>query len=305
MQVITREDGGRPAIASNKPVVRKAKIARILKKKEPQIFENTKRVLVIKGNRTSQVVVDALKDISQLVKPHCKNLTRKNEIYPFEDVASLEFLAEKNDCSLFVVGSHSKKRPNNLVLGRNFDGHVLDLFEFGLSDFRGLTEFVGAKKGTGSKPLVIFQGDQWDADATYARAKNLLLDFFRGDSVEKISLKGLDHVLSFTVVDNVIFARPYMVGFLKSGSKVSIQRMTYPFPLLLCCVTVGYRCSDTGYRTQANGTFHGSNPTKTPDCVRRFVETSVQEAQTVSLSVASSPPNKQLTCRLCVPGRET
>ena len=29
-----------------------------------------------------------------------------------------EFLSSKNDCSLFVLGTHNKKRPHNLVLGR-------------------------------------------------------------------------------------------------------------------------------------------------------------------------------------------
>ena len=40
-------------------------------------------------------------------------MTKKNEIRPFEDINSLEFLSQKNDCSLFMVGSHSKKRPHH------------------------------------------------------------------------------------------------------------------------------------------------------------------------------------------------
>lgn len=45
-------------------------------------------------------------------------LNRKNEIRPFEDVSSLEFLLDKNDCALFAVGTHNKKRPLNLILVR-------------------------------------------------------------------------------------------------------------------------------------------------------------------------------------------
>ncbi len=51
-----------------------------------------------------------------LKKPDAHQLARKNEILPFEDASSIEFLAGKNECSAFLFTSHSKKRPNNLVL---------------------------------------------------------------------------------------------------------------------------------------------------------------------------------------------
>ena len=38
---------------------------------------------------------------------------------PFEDQTSLEFMSQKNDASLFAFGSHSKKRPHNLVFGKS------------------------------------------------------------------------------------------------------------------------------------------------------------------------------------------
>ena len=96
-------------------------------------------------------------------KPDSKLFSRKNDTRPFEDQSSLEFLCRQNDCSLFAFGSHSKKRPDNLVLGyahpfpikalalipdltlgrcpipshcchhrRLFDFQVLDMFEFGI-----------------------------------------------------------------------------------------------------------------------------------------------------------------------------
>lgn len=98
---------------------RKGRVNRILKKLEPQLVENTKRALIIKGTHTSQSIIDVLKDFSKLLKPNCKVLGRKNEITPFDDGNSLEFLTSKNDCSLFVVGSHSKKRTNNLIMVRS------------------------------------------------------------------------------------------------------------------------------------------------------------------------------------------
>jgi ribosome production factor 2 len=42
---------------------------------------------------------------------------------------------------LFVVGSHSKKRPNNLTFIRMFDGQILDMVEVGIESAKPLSEF--------------------------------------------------------------------------------------------------------------------------------------------------------------------
>jgi len=94
----------------------KHRVQRFLAKREPQIVENTKKALIFKGHATSQTICDVLTDVSCLTKPHCKSLNRKNEILPFEDANSIEFLAGKADASLFAMGSHTKKRPHNLIL---------------------------------------------------------------------------------------------------------------------------------------------------------------------------------------------
>jgi ribosome production factor 2 len=80
------------------------------------LIETVKNTLIIRGNHTSQLIMDVLSDFAKLTKPNGKSMSRKNDIFPFEDANSLEFLTEKNDCALFVFGSHSKKRPNNLIL---------------------------------------------------------------------------------------------------------------------------------------------------------------------------------------------
>jgi ribosome production factor 2 len=227
---------------------------RMLKKAEPQLFENTKSVLVMKGNKTSQVVVEVLRDIALLCKPNCKVFSRNNEILPFEDASGFEYFGEKNDCSLIVMGSHNKKRPDNLVLARLYDGHILDMFEFGVDECESIQRVSSATadhrtKGFGSKPLMIFVGDQWESDSTYVRIQNLLLDLFRGTKVDKISLKGLDHVLACTVVDGHIYVRAYSMRFKKSGSKVPLVQLSNMGPFWNLSLRRNQMASDELWKT--------------------------------------------------------
>lgn len=59
--------------------------------------------------------------------------------------------------------------------GRTFDGHILDMMELGVTQYRGIDEFKGNAKRTGSKPTMLFQGDQWDNDETFGKLRNLLI----------------------------------------------------------------------------------------------------------------------------------
>lgn len=86
------------------------------KKAEGELIEKFKKVLLLKGRTSSEVMNEVLTDLALLSKPYAKSLQRKNDIVPFEDAHSLEFLGPKNECGLFALVSHSKKRPNNLVL---------------------------------------------------------------------------------------------------------------------------------------------------------------------------------------------
>ena len=76
-----------------------------------------------------------------LKRPHAISFSKKNVIRPFEDPASLEFWADKDDASMFLVGQSTKKRPDNLVLIRTFNSKVLDMCEVGVDGFVGMNEF--------------------------------------------------------------------------------------------------------------------------------------------------------------------
>ena len=47
--------------------------------------------------------------------------------------------------------------------------------------------------------------------------RNLLLDFYRGETVKSIRLKGLELFIQFTLVNDVIAMRTYQVKLVKSG----------------------------------------------------------------------------------------
>ena len=73
--------------------------------------------------------------------------TKKNsDILPFEAGGELrlEQYASKADCGLFLVGNHTKKRPNNLILGRLYDNRLYDLLEMGVESYKSIKSFGAA-----------------------------------------------------------------------------------------------------------------------------------------------------------------
>jgi len=162
--------------------------------------------------------------------PNSKLLSKNNAIIPFDDVSSLEFLATKNDCTLFAMGSHNKKRPNNLIVGRTFDQQMLDMVELEISHFKSLKEYAGApKKRIGSKPMMLFLGDTWHLDETYSKLQNLMIDFFRGQPMSKIALSGIDHIITFAATElGIVHMRTYYVKLKKnpSGGKDPLPHLT-------------------------------------------------------------------------------
>jgi len=194
------------------------KVKRALEKRESKLIENDKTALFIKGGNTSEAVTSALKDLYSLKKPLATLFKKKNITRPFEDESSIEFFAQKNDSSLFLFGSHSKKRPHNLVLGRLYDQHMLDLAELGIEYYKALSAFDCEKVAEGTKPCLLFAGEPFETEPDYQRLKSLLIDFFRGPVVTSVRLQGLEHVLAITAApDSRVLLRSYRVQLKKSG----------------------------------------------------------------------------------------
>jgi ribosome production factor 2 len=209
-----------------KPKTKRAK--RELEKRAPKIDENSKKILLLHGTKTSANIKQVLSDFYHLRKDGGKAIkyTKKNDaIRPFEGggETSLEFLSQKTDCSLFAFGSHSKKRPNNLVLGRMFDHKVFDMMEVGIENFKSIEALGGGKKAApqaGSKPCFAFIGEKFESDPKFRHFKELIVDFMRGEVVETINLQGLDKVfICFAVGEKVVF-KHCAVRFKRSGTKV-------------------------------------------------------------------------------------
>jgi len=216
-----------------------ARAKRALEKKEPQIVENPKNTLFLRGQKCSQIVSLALADLNLLKEPLAIKFRKRNPIRPFEDAASLEFFSEKNDASLMVFGMHSKKRPNCLTLIRLFNHKVLDMLELHLDTetFRTISQFKTAKAATGLKPMISFSGTLFDSPTpnAYKLARSLFLDLFKGQDATSVDVEGLQYMIHIAAGEEVDGEPPPQIHFRvhriitkKSGQKlprVEIEEM--------------------------------------------------------------------------------
>jgi len=175
---------------------------RALKKKESQMEEGAKQAVFLRGTTTSQVVTDCMKDLLSLKKPDGKMFSKRNDIKPFDDPKQFEFLAQKNDAALFCFGSHSKKRPHNLVFTRMFEYELLDMVELGIQNFKKMADFKCEKPTLGNRPLLAFRGEHWDSSDELRTIRSILLDMYSGDcSADMLNLSnGITHSMVFTLV---------------------------------------------------------------------------------------------------------
>ncbi|KAL6001413.1 hypothetical protein ACLOJK_007147 [Asimina triloba] len=230
---------------------------REIEKRAPKLVENVKKTLILQGTKTSGVLNSVLTEIYHLKKGGAIKYSRKNEnIRPFEvgGETSLEFFSLKTDCSLFVFGSHSKKRPNNLVLGRTYDHHVYDLVEVGVENFKPMESFSYDKKlapKVGSKPLLAFIGDGFENVEELKHLKEVLLDLFRGDVVESFNLAGVDRACVFTAVSsNTVFFTHCALRLKRSGTTIPRMELVEVGPSMDFVVR-RHRLPNDGLRKEA------------------------------------------------------
>jgi len=150
---------------------------KILENRAAKLFENPKRSVFLKGRKSSQTLNTLMRELHIMRGTGMSQmLCRKaHDISVFEDVSLVERTTTKYDCSLFMVATHQKKRPDNLAIGRVFDGHVLDLFEVGIEDYKSTECFKSAEQiDRDLKPILIFQGEPFENSDKHKRFKNLM-----------------------------------------------------------------------------------------------------------------------------------
>lgn len=66
----------------------------------------------------------------------------------------------------------------------------------------------------------MFNGPKWSQTEELRRLRNLLIDTFQRDTVKAIRLQGIEHVISFTCLEDLsICMRSYKILLKKSGQK--------------------------------------------------------------------------------------
>ncbi|KAK7291990.1 hypothetical protein RIF29_07591 [Crotalaria pallida] len=230
---------------------------RELEKRAPKLVEGGKKTLILHGTKTSGVLNAVLTQIYQLKKESAVKYSRKNEnIKPFETggETSLEFFSLKTDCSIFVYGSHSKKRPDNLVFGRTYDHHIYDLVEVGVENFKPMESFNYDKKiapKEGSKPFIVFIGEGFENVEELKHLKEVLLDLLRGEVVETLNLAGVDRAYVCAAVSpNKVFFSHCALRLKKSGTIVPRMELVEVGPSMDLVIR-RHRLPNDGLRKEA------------------------------------------------------
>lgn len=101
---------------------------------------------------------------------------------------------------------------------------MLDMIELSVepSTFRSMASFEGERKAVvriDSKPMFIFQGSEFESNLDLKTFKSLILDYFRGQVLDKINLAGLDRIIVCTAHKSVVYFRHYGIILKAAGSK--------------------------------------------------------------------------------------
>ncbi|KAK9171162.1 Brix domain containing protein [Cryptosporidium meleagridis] len=176
-------------------------------KRESQVNEETKRRLIIKGSKCKGNIQNLLKDLYKIFPKAYTKIVRgitKGEVIisPWVDPHKMEQLSYKHGSSISIFANSSKKHPFRLIFTRYYDSHILDMYEFNVLNYRGISPNMELPK-YGSKPIVICQGAPFESDDVYKSIRTMFFDTFSGPIVRgsKLFIKGFDHLILVTAYE--------------------------------------------------------------------------------------------------------
>jgi len=83
-----------------------------------------------------------------------------------------------------------------------FAGHSLDLFEFGVTDFKKISEFKSMEVDNQVKPILIFQGEQFEFSDKHNRFKNYMIDLLKSTDYEEANIAEMKRVICITSLND-------------------------------------------------------------------------------------------------------
>lgn len=104
------------------------------------------------------------------------------------------------------------------------------MFEFGVTNFKAISEFEKNEVDRDLKPIIVFQGEQFEFSDKHKRLKNFLLDFFKQTDYTEVNIAELKRVLLFTSIsESQILCRHLEVNRGKLVNETDVSNKTLTF----------------------------------------------------------------------------
>ncbi len=181
----------------------------------PKLKEDPKQCIFINTANSSEIMRMILNDLYILRKDYSKKLNKKEIIENLINGRnSIEFLCEKNNCSLFTFSSDTKKRPMDITFGLTYNHSILDSFNFEVTNYIPIEYFHNnISIDSYMKPILFFQGELFESDYNYDRVKKFFIDYFKLYDVESAIISELKRIIVISIDndDKIIKIRNFQV----------------------------------------------------------------------------------------------
>jgi len=198
--------------------------------------EGEKGTLFLCARNSSYTNMSVLKYFYKLSPAGRKVLwAKKHDIEnPYDQPQDIIRRCEKNDTSMYMLISHQKKRQNAVIFTRLFDFNVLDTYEFLIKTIDNNSNLLNINLSPHMKPVLIFEGSEFNNDALFKGIKSYFTDFFKGDPEKQyISINNIDICLVFSIKtctadEKIICLNSYYMVKTKDNDelKISLETVT-------------------------------------------------------------------------------